>query len=427
MRILRRRGPWIMVAVLAMTTACAGAAPVPPTGISNVEPQPAVESSAGGTSLPAGEPIRIGGTLGLTGAFAEPAAAAMAAYEHWAAEVNAGGGLLGRPVELMVYDDVSDPGTARDLYRRLIDQDQVDLLLAPYGADIGAAVLPLAERNEMVLFSGGFTGVEMFRGSDWMVGATTYQEPDVARGVFELIDTLPPRSRPRRIGIATARDPFTLRVRDGADGRGGVVTLAAERGMAVVLNEEYATGTSDVIRIVDEARARNVDLFFALSQPADAALLARTAHSVGFAPGIYCACGAQVTSLPSWRELGPAGDGVLAPAIAWPTDDFPALAGLSEHARSALRYPELPVALTAGYVILQVLQQAVEEVGMLDQAALRDWVTGRTIDTVVGPISYDADGVPRYAALVVQDQGDANQVVWPADHATAAARIPRQR
>ncbi|HSK98220.1 MAG TPA: ABC transporter substrate-binding protein, partial [Euzebyales bacterium] len=286
------------------------------------------------------------------------------------------------------------------------------------------AVLPLAEDNQMVLFNGGFAGLELFRDTDWMVGAATYQEPDVARGVFELIDTLPWHRRPRRIGIATVRDPFTLRVRDGVDGEGGVRALAAERGIGVVLDEEYQPGAVNLGGIIDEARARDVDLFFALSQPNDAALLARAAHSVGFAPDMYCACGAPVTSLPSWGALGPAGDGIMSIAMSWPTDDFPAMAQLSEHARSQLRYPELPVALTAGYAILQVLQQAVEQVGTIDQVALRDYVTGRTIETVVGPIAYDQDGVPGYAALLLQDQGDRNEVVWPADRATAAPLIP---
>jgi branched-chain amino acid transport system substrate-binding protein len=424
MRILRWRGPLIVVVLMTMAPACTGAAQTPPTGVSDVAPRAAVESSAGDTPSPTGEAIRIGGTLGLTGAFSGPSAAYMAAYEYWAADVNASGGLLGRPVELVIYDDVSSPTTARGLYQRLIDQDEVDLLLAPYGTVIGQAVLPLAEHNEMVLFNGGFAGIEMFRSSEWMVGAATYQEPDVPRGVFELVDTLPWHRRPRRIGIATERDPFTLRVRDGVDGEGGVLALAAERGIAVVLNEEYSPGASDVAEIVDEARARDVDMFFALSQPNDAALLARVAHSVGFEPDIYCACGAQVTSLPSWRELGPAADGVMSLAMAWPTDDFPAVEGLYEHARSELGYPELPVALTAGYAILQVLQQAVEQVGVIDQAALRDHVTGRTIDTVIGPIAYDHDGVPAYAALLVQYQHDHNEVVWPADRATSAPRIP---
>lgn len=427
MRILHWRGPLVMVVAMTVSAACTGAATVSVGGSSEAVVPRTKGLSAASAGRPmelAGEPITIGGTLGLTGAFAAPAAAYHAAYKLWAAHVNAGGGLLGRPVELVIYDDASTPATAHSLYQRLIEQDEVDLLLAPYSTIIGDAVLPLAERNEMVLFNGGFVSVDMFQNSDWMVGSLTYQEPDLSRELFEMIDALPEPQQPERIGIATARDPFTLRVRDGFDGQGGVRAFAQERGIPVVYDEEYPADAIDAAGIVEQAQARNVDLFFALALADDAALLARAAHSIGFKPRIYCACGSQVTSLPEWRELGPAADGIMSTAMAWPTGDLPALQALSQHARTELGYPELPVHMTAGYTIMQVLQQAVEGVGEIDQAALRDYVIGRTVDTVVGPIIYDEDRIPEYESLLVQYRGDHNEVVWPADRATSHPQIP---
>jgi branched-chain amino acid transport system substrate-binding protein len=426
MRILHWRGPWVIVVAMTVSAACTGAATVSAAGPS----EPVVPSAKGLSAARAdvagvaGEPITIGGTLGLTGAFAAPAAAYHAAYTLWAENVNASGGLLGRPVELVIYDDESTPATANSLYQRLIEQDQVDLLLAPYSTVIGDAVLPLAERNEMVLFNGSFVSVNMFQNSGWMVGSLTYQEPDYSRELFEMIDALPESQQPERIGIATARDPFTLRVRDGFDGQGGVRAFAQMRGIAVVYDEEYPADALDVAAIVEQAQTHDVDLFFALALADDAALLARAAHSLGFKPRIFCACGSQMTSLPAWKDLGPAGDGIMSTAMAWPTDDLPALKALSQHAQTKLGYPELPVHLTAGYTIMQVLQQAVEGVGAIDQAALRDYVTGRTVDTVVGPITYDEDRIPAYASLLVQYRGDHNEVIWPADRATSRPQIP---
>jgi branched-chain amino acid transport system substrate-binding protein len=375
------------------------------------------------TGAPRGEPIRIGGTLGLTGPFAEPSAGYHAAYQFWVANINRSGGLLGRPVELVIYDDVSAPDTSRSLYQRLLDQDDVDLLVAPYNTAIGEAVLPIAERNRMVLFNGGFAGVELFRRSDWMVGTLTSQEPDHTRGVFELVDALPAAQRPQRIGIATARNPFTMAIRDGADGVGGVHDFARRRGIPVVVDEEYVPGSAGIGDIVARAQAGNVDLFFALALPSDGAVLARAAHSVGFAPDIYCACGAQVVGLPSWTELGPAGDGIMSTAMAWHSDDYPMLDVLYDHAQWELRYPELSAELTSGYATMQVLQAAVEGVGEIHQVALRDYVTGRTIDTVVGPLEYDDHGIPAYSSIVVQDAGDHHEVVWPPERATSRPSI----
>jgi len=381
-------------------------------------------ATAAGAEAPEGEPIVIGGTLGLTGAFSGPSAGYRAAYEFWAEQVNAEGGLLGRPVELLIYDDESTPGTAQTLYQRLINEDQVDLLLAPYTTFVGGAILPIVENNEMMLFNGGFVGIDLFTNSDWMVGTFTYQEPDYPRGVFEMIDALPEDQKPQRIGIATAQNPFTLLVRDGYEGEGGVKNFAEERGIDIVVDEEYAAEATDVTGIIQRAQAQDVDLFFALALPNDAALLARTAQNVGFSPDIYCSCGSQVTSLPYWKDLGAAGDGVMSTAMSWPTDDYPGLDELTEYAQTELDYEEVPVYLTGGYAIMQVLQEAVEEVGEIDQAALRDYVTNRTIETVVGPITYDENRIPEYSSILVQYRGDHNEVVWPPDRASSDPQVP---
>ncbi len=139
---------------------------------------------------------------------------------------------------------------------------------------------------------------------------------------------------------------------------------------------------------------------------------------------IYCSCGSQVTTLPYWKDLGEAGNGVMATTMAWPTDDYPGIKELYEHLKSELGYEELPAYATGGYAILQVLQQAVEGTGSLDQAKLRDYVTGRTFQTVNGPMTYDEDGIPAFRELVVQYQKDHNEVVWPADRATGEAQVP---
>ena len=78
--------------------------------------------------------------------------------------------------------------------------------------------------------------------------------------------------------------------------------------MEVVLNEEYPGNTNDVSGLIQRAKAADVDLFFALSLPNDAFLLARTAQELSFEPDIYCSCGSQVTTLPAWPDLGDAGE-----------------------------------------------------------------------------------------------------------------------
>lgn len=431
---MQTRHWWRSLAVLAvlvlLAAACGGAAEESggdagaseaTTDAADATSESAVDTSG---DAPEGDPIVIGGTLGLTGAFSGPSAGYRAAYEFWANEVNSSGGLLGRPVEMLIYDDESTPATAQTLYQRLINEDEVDLLLAPYTTFVGGAILPIAERNEMLLFNGGFVGIDLFLESDWMVGSYTYQEPFYSQGVFELIDSLPEDQQPQRVGIATAQNPFTLLVRDGYEGEGGVLQFAEERGMEVVVNEEYAADVTDVTPIMQRAQAQGVDLFFALALPNDAALLARTAQNVGFSPSIYCSCGSQVTTLPYWPDLGAAGEGVMATTMSWPTDDFEGMDELVQYNEEELGNTTLPTYLAGGYAILQVLQDAVTEVGEIDQAALRDYVTNQTIDTVVGPIEYDENRIPNYSALLLQYLDGENVVVWPPERASGEPQIP---
>lgn len=370
----------------------------------------------GAVPAPEGAPVVIGGTLSLTGPPSAVSADMKAAYDLWAKEINDGGGLLGRPVEMVIYDDHSQSESARSLYQRLIFQDDADLLLAPNPATT-AEVLPVAEDNEMLLFNGNAASAVVR--SDWLVEAYTYTEPDYSRAVFEMIDAMPEARRPERIGIVTAPDPFLRRVRDGVNGEGGVRRFADERGIDVVVDAEYAVAATDARAIVKQARSSDVDLFFVLAQVPDAVLLARIAGQAGFVPQLYCACGAQVTGLSAWDDLGAARNGIVSTAMTWSTDDHPGADVLSAHVRSTSPRDQPSVHMTGAYAILQVLHRAVDGAGEIDQHALREQVTDRTIDTVLGPIAFDAHHSPPYRARVVQSHEDGDEVVWPPERATS--------
>jgi branched-chain amino acid transport system substrate-binding protein len=367
-----------------------------------------------------GGPIVIGGTLGLTGNFSGPSAAYRAAYEYWTEQVNAQGGLLGREVELKIYDDESNPSTAQQLFQRLINDDGVDLLLAPYTTAVGGAVVPLSERAGKVLWNAGFVSQELHSSSELLVTSWPYQEPEYPRPFFEYLKTLPDNERPSTIAVATAQNPFTLVARDGFEGSGGVLNYAAELGLEVVFNEEYNATATDLTSLVQQAKDRNPDVFVGLGLPNDGALMARTVEQVDFRPAFYCQCGSQVVTLPNWVDLGPAGENVFSTTTAWPGQpDRPGLDELFGHFQQELDYQIMPAYGAGGYAILQVLEEAVEGAGTLDQQELRDYVADHEFQTAVGTLRYRADGTAEFAAMLVQQQADGAQVVWPAKDATA--------
>ena len=383
-------------------------------------PLPGVE----GAQAADNPPIVIGGTLGLTGVFADPSADYKLVYDRWLGEINRRGGLLGRPVKLVIYNDEGTPTVAQQLYNRLLDQDRVDLVLAPFSTFVGGSIVPLVLSHKKLLFNGGFTGINIFKNAKGaMVGSYTYQEPDFTRGVFEMIKSLPADKRPRRAAIFTAQNPFPLVVRDGHGGVGGALNFAREAGIEVVVNEQYPPTATDFSGLVQKAKGANADLLLELGTPPDSLQVARTVAQLGYRPAIFCTCGSQVTTLAAWPKLGSAAEGVLGTTVSWPSQGYDGLAGLAEDYQ-ARGHETLPAYAITGYAILQVMEQAVTGAGSLDQDKLRQYIYSHEFRTAAGNLRYQDDGTPDFSEILLQFAHGKNQVVWPEQARTAAPLVP---
>lgn len=423
---------WLLVLVVALIAAACGDGDADPEGTE----APTGTESPTGTEAPTvtedetgGEPIVIGGTLGLTGAFADPSSQFRVAYDYWLERVNSDGGLLGRPVEMITYDDESAADTAQNLYQRLITEDEVDLLLGPFATGPGGAVLPVVEANDRVLWNDGFIGLDLHRASENMIGILTYNELEYLDDLFAMVDSLPEEDRPTRVGFATAQAPFQLMVRDGLDGEGGAIRHVEERGMEVVMNEEYPTNPTDVRAIVDEAVASEVEMFINISFPNDGALFATTAVEAGFEPMIHCACGSQVTVLPLWEDLADAGNGVMGITTAWPpSDDYVELGELFEVVQSELGTNQIAPTAVQGLAVLQMLEQAIEATGTVDEWELYDYVLANSFDTAAGTLTFpDGRNYPESNTVLLQVQDGTNEAIWPEDRSTNSPMVPLER
>ncbi|MET0451081.1 MAG: amino acid ABC transporter substrate-binding protein [Mycobacterium sp.] len=368
-------------------------------------------------------PIKIGGTLGLTGSLAAPASEYQAVYDAWAGEVNAKGGLLGRKVELVIRNDNSTAATAATLYQSLLTRDRVDLVLAPYATFVGAAVVPIVKSSGKLLFNGGFTDTGLNDAAEGaMISAYPYQPQDYTRGVFEAIASLPPAQRPQRVGILTNNNPFTLADRDGYNGQGGARGYARQAGLPVVFDETYGTDTTDFSAAINKARAAGADLFLILGLPEDSGTVLKTADTLGFEPKLLCACGSQVLTLPNWSELGPATERVLGTTVTWPTLNYPGLDVLQRLA-SERNEKVIPAYAAVAYASLQIVQQAVEGAKTLDQDKLREYIYGHSFETAVGTVKFAANGTADFQQVVLQSVGGQVRPVWPAAVAEAALEL----
>jgi branched-chain amino acid transport system substrate-binding protein len=370
------------------------------------------------------QPVVIGGTLGLTGAFAGPSVEYKAVYDLWLADVNKRGGLLGREVKMTIYNDEGTPTIAQGLFNRLIQQDHADLLLAPFSTFVGGAIVPIVLSHKKILFNGGFVGINIFgaaKGS--IIGSYTYQEPDYTRGVFELIKTLPAEQRPKSVAIFTAQNPFPIIVRDGYDGKGGALAYAKEAGMTVVVNEQYPPNTTDFTGLVQKAKTANAELLLQLGLPNDSLQVARTVQQLGYKPKLFCTCGSQVTTLPAWPKMGAAGEAVIGTTISWPTQNYQGLNDLQTFFKGR-GYNTIPAYGVVAYAILQVLEQAVQGAKTLDDDKLKQYILSNEFHTAAGNFKYQADGTPVFSQVLLQYVKDKNEVVWPIAMKTASPVIP---
>lgn len=370
-------------------------------------------TSTGGGGGATGSTITIGGTLGLTGAFSQPSAQYKAVYDLWQKQVNANGGLLGHKVKITILNDNSTPTTAAGEYQKLITQDHVDFLLAPYTTYVGAPIVPIARNANKILFNGGFVGVQYFdQDNGWMVGSYTYQEPTYSRGVFDMIKTMPASQRPTKVAVLTSQNPFTVVAQNGYQGKGGALNFAKKAGMTVTFNQEYPATTTDFTPLVQKAESSGAQVLIVLGLPTTSDDIAKTVKQLGWKPAIECMCGSQVTTLPNWPTLGSATNGVLGTDVAWVSQNFPGMKTLQNFATSRGEKVLPNYDLTA-YAILQMLQQGVKGANSTTQAKIRTWLLGHQVKTAVGTFKLNSNGTTPFNEIITQTSGATQYAVWP--------------
>ena len=165
----------------------------------------------------AADPIKIGLSLALTGGGASPGKMILAALEFWRDDVNAKGGLLGRPVELVYYDDQTTPANVPGIYTKLITVDKVDLLLGPYATNMVAPAMPVIMQNNKMTIS--FTAIGINRQFNYpkyfsMVPAGPEGVNSFSIGFFELAAAQKPK--PETVAIIAADAEFARSASDGA-------------------------------------------------------------------------------------------------------------------------------------------------------------------------------------------------------------------
>jgi branched-chain amino acid transport system substrate-binding protein len=386
----------------------------------------------------AADPIRIGFGMALTGGLAANGKSALVAMQIWESDINAKGGLLGRPVKLVYYDDQSNPSTVPSLYSKLLEVDKVELVVGDYATNMLAPAMPVIMQHNMTFI--GLLGLAVnseFHYPKYFAMIPTGPEPKTAfsKGFFDVAAAQNPK--PKTIAIVAADAVFARNAADGAR------LNAKAAGLEIVYDKTYPPSTVDFSPIVRAIQATNPDILYVASYPPDTAGMVNTINEIGLKAKLCCGGMVGLQSAALKTKLGPMLNGMVnydfwLPA---PTMQF---AGMMEllakyQAKAAaegvdpLGYYMPPFA----YSQLQVLGEAVEGTKSLDQDKIAEYIRGHTFKTVAGDLKFGDNGEWAEARVlqvqfqhvkgndVAQFKDPATQViVAPATYASGKVLYP---
>jgi len=346
------------------------------------------------TTAKAADPIRIGMSMALTGGVAPAGKQVLAALQIWRDDVNAKGGLLGRPVELVFYDDQSNPQNIPGIYTKLIDVDKVDLLIGPYATNMVAPAIPLLmQYHKTTIGILANAANSKFHYDQYFSMLPTGPEPQksFAYGFFELAAAAKPR--PKTVAIIAADAEFAQNAADGA--RQSIKEIG---GFELLLDQKYPPTTTDYTPIMQAVKALNPDIIYVAAYPPDSVGIVRAANEIGLSPKMFGGTFIGLLLTPIKAQLGPLMNGIVnnevflpGPAFTFPgtlelLSKYQAVAKAQGLDPMGWSYPPL------GYAAGQVLAQAVEGAKTLDQVKLAAYMHGHTFHTVVGDIAFNKDG-----------------------------------
>ncbi len=327
----------------------------------------------------------------------------------WEDDVNKAGGLLGRPVKLVYYDDQSTPPNVPALYTKLLDVDKVDIVVSGYGTNMTVPAMPVVmahNRMFMTLFALGINADFKYPRYFGMIptGPSASAKKAFSKGFFDVAKDMNPPVK--TVAIVSADAEASRNAIEGA------LDNVKEDGLQVVYNRSYPPTTTDYSPIVRSMQASHADVVYVASYPADSVGIVNALHEVGLKARLVGGnmVGLQTTSIKT--QLGPKLNGLVnynfwlpTPATMYPgIEDFLKRYQVeaAKQGVDLLGYYLPPYA----YAYLQVVADAIKGAGTLDQDKLTAWIHGHAFHTIVGDVKFGADGDWTEAKILTEQFHD---------------------
>ena len=356
----------------------------------------------------AAEPIRIGVSLGLTGQFSVMSDALNKGFNLWEKNINARGGIVGRPVKVIVRDDHSDPEIAVAIYRELVQKERIDFLFAPYSSLITEAVLPVADAYDIPMLIAGAAADRLWeQGYRNAIGVYT-PASKFALGFLELLVL----NDLDRVVIVHADDPFSV------DLATHIQKWAPRFALKILDVTPFRKGSPDLTSVALKAREKQAQALMVCGHMDEAVNMVKALKRIDWRPdALYASVGPALQGF--LDRSGPDAEGVFATSLWEPRANYPGARQFNQAYIDA--YHEAP-GYHAGlaYAAGQVLEKAVNRVGSVNRKKVRSALFSLDTMTIIGRFGVDKTGKQvRQHTFIIQWQNGIKELVWPDQIKTA--------
>jgi branched-chain amino acid transport system substrate-binding protein len=359
-------------------------------------------------------PIKIGASISMTGTYAKPGIYQKEGYELCVQEANDKGGLLGRKIDLVVYDDQSTPTTGQRLYEKLITEDKVDVVMGPYSSAISEAVANVTEKYKKVMVAPLAATTSIFKKGRKYIFMVISPAEVYLEGLVDI-------AAKRGLKTIAIVNEDTLFPKTAAN---GTAEFAKKRGLQIVLQEAYPKGNTDFSALLTKIKAANPDVIAASTYFDDAVALTRQMKELNVTPKMY---GVTVGGdLPEFYDLLKQNAEYIYGATQWePTLPYPGQKEFMAIYQKKFNH-EPSYHAAAGYAGCVLYLDAVRKAGTLDSDKVREQLLKLETRTMLGDYKVDADGFQTAHKMVLFQWQDGKKVtVWPDDLAAGGkARFP---
>ncbi len=354
------------------------------------------------------KPIRIGVSLALSGKFSVIGNAQMNGFRLWEKHVNDKGGLLGRKVNVIIYDDKSDAETAQAIYEQMITIEKIDFLFGPYSSPITQAVLPVAEKYDYPLLISG-AGADSLWEKNYKNAIGVYTPSGrVSQGFIELLV----RNDIKKIAVIYADDAHSIEVAQGS------ISFAKKFGLEILLSESFRKDTSDLTYLAKKVKDSGAQALIVGGHFNEAVDMRIALKAINYHPKAYYA--SVGATLDAYQEKLAKDANLTFSSSLWEVRaNFPLARKFNDDYLKTFKKPPQYHSSLA-YACGQVLEEAVRRSGTLELKKVRDTLFKMDIVTIIGRYGVDQTGKQvRQHVYITQWQKGKKEIVWPEKLATA--------